>query len=193
MCENAAIHVDLRISVQVRGAGDRVQGHLAVGILADSPAVLVPDPPLALLDGRSELEVLIIPVPPRREALIERFAIRKKDVLYLRAAPDQPEVAMLHLHGFSRYTAQLGECDPDTLGPALEANCGDWWAALEELEIVPGAIRDLPDEVLREAGAVERRQYRPRYHSSEHRSYRDLVEYVCWPSCKCPHRPHGGA
>jgi hypothetical protein len=183
--------MDLRVSVQTRGARDRVRGHLATGILADSPVVLVPNLPVRAVDSGHELEVLVIPVPPQTTALIERFIIRKLEVFTLRESPHRLEFAVLYLHGFSRYAAQLSECDPDELGPALEANGGDWWAALTALEIIPPGIEEIPDELLHKAGEVEREQYRPSRSSTESESYRDVVVDVCKVSCRCPSPPSG--
>lgn len=189
MCHNAAIHADLRVSVQIRGARDRARGHLAVGILADSPVVLVPNPPVRLLQPEPELEVLVVPVPPRPEALIERFAPRKLQVHTLRESTHRLELAVLYLQGFSRYTAQLGECDPDDLGAALEANGGDWWAALMALGIVPPGIDEISDDLLREVAEMERHHYEPDRLTREEDAYAAIAEAVCKVTCRCPKRP----
>jgi hypothetical protein len=192
VCHNAAIHADLRVSVQVRGARDRVRGHHAVGILADSPVVLVPNPPVRLLPPEPELEVLVIPVPLRTEALIERFTPRKIEVYTLRESAHRLELAVLYLQSSSRYTAQMDECDPDDLGAALDANGGDWWAALTALRIIPPGIDQVSDELLHEAGEMEREQYQPRYHTSEADAFHEIAGHVCHVTCRCtPPRRRG--
>jgi hypothetical protein len=185
VCGNAAIHADLRISIQVRGARDRVEGQVAVGILADSHMVLVPNPPVRLLEDSPELEVMVIPVPPRTHALIERFSVIKKVIYNLRRSPHHLEAAVLTLGGFSRYAAQLAECDPVELGRELERNGGDWWAALERLDLVPASVNDVPAELLCEAGRVEQNQYRPRRDSQTLDSYTDVAREAGCIGCKC--------
>ncbi|GAA2208146.1 hypothetical protein GCM10009850_036040 [Nonomuraea monospora] len=174
--------------MQLRKATDRVAGHIAVGVLADSGVVLVPEPPAELTDPDREIEALIIPNPPTEHTLIERIAPSRIATFAL----DRRErviVAVVMLAERSRHAGQIHRYDPPSIARVLEEG-GDFWDALEVTGAIARGIRTIPDELLREADRLERlqRRLRPSHYLSH------TYESVAWGVCpwlpKCPSGKH---
>ncbi|MEU6819676.1 hypothetical protein ABZ921_03535 [Streptomyces atriruber] len=182
-----SVRTDLRLSVQIRGASDRVAGHLATGVLAGEDIVLVPAPPDDLLETSRELELLVIPVPLRRTMLIERFRVRK--TIHYAQRPPYPEnasIAALKIAGFSRYATQMADLSVSAMAAELDRARGDWWAAMSALRIIPAGIRNIPAGVLRELPRMEEEQNRSCREAVRTDSYADEVGKVCHLKiCRC--------
>jgi hypothetical protein len=193
MCDQAAIITDLRVSIQLRGADDRVSGHLSAGILGDANLVLVPNPPESMLQGDIELECLIVPVtgPPEQLEIagkIERFPCRKLTGFGFEEngqKKDRPEMIIVTLSEFSRYHSQLGDFDEAAIVEEFADTEGDWWAALEIAEAIPAGIHELSDEFLGRVSEGEKRHCRHRRMDFFFTSWLDLVAATCRPLCKC--------
>jgi hypothetical protein len=184
-----AVPVDLRVSVQLRRASDRVAGQVATGLLTDSNVVLVPGP-VGAADGPGELEVLLIPMPLRPASLIERFPVEKRISYRLRGISKAPEITILFLHGFSRYQPHISVFDTAAVARSVEAHDRDWWAALEAIAIAPRGAREISPDVLRAVAAIEEEQREPVSQEVTANSLKELLEPVCPPSMpKCTTSP----
>lgn len=180
-----AVPVDLRVSVQLRRAPDRLSGHLTSGILTDSNVVLVPGP-VGGPDDSGELEVLLIPVPLDRASLIERFPVEKKISYRLRRVSTQAEITILFLHGFSRYQPHVTTLDTAALARSVAENGRDWWAALAAIGLVRPGVNRIPGELLRSVADIEAEQREPVSLQVTANSLRELLDPICPPSVpKC--------
>ncbi|MEU4513622.1 hypothetical protein AB0G05_29335 [Nonomuraea wenchangensis] len=188
MCDIYSISADLRVSVQLKKAPDRVAGHLAVGVLGDSNVVLVPDPPAALLETDEEIEVLIAPNPPTRNMLVERHEVCRR-VTYAVGGREGIVVAAFELVQRSRYASQMDTFDPAEVGRVLEENGGRFGDALVHVGAISPKIRKISDRFLREAYEKERIQRRPKKSDFVYASYSELTPDICQWLCWChPHR-----
>jgi hypothetical protein len=187
MCGISAIRTDLRVSIQARGAPNSVRGHLAVGVLADSNLVIVPNPPRALLDDSFEFSVWIIPVPVQVDKAIEVIGPLKKNFMGVRENRGEPTVVLIELAHRSIYASQVGRCDGRELGRALAENGGNMWNALVAVGTVSRNIgEELASETLLAAAEAERAQRRARRSDMNFDSYQDLGVAFCWPwVCFC--------
>jgi hypothetical protein len=193
MCGISAIRAELRVSIQARGARNLVEGHLASAVLADSNLVIVPNPPRALLDDALELEAWIIPVPVDVDKTVEFDVPMKKNFLGLQRKPGEPTVVYLELTHRSMYASQIGHCNGQELGRALEEFNGDMWQALISIDAIPARLGDdIEPETLLAAAEAARQQRRPRRSDMEFDSYADLGVAFCWPwVCFCRSTPAG--
>ena len=200
MCGVTAIRADLRVSIQTRGTADIEAGHLGVGLLVDSDAVLVAAPPAPLWSDTADLEVLIIPRVLQLETAVERFRLRKlvtTGVGLGTPGAGPPMAAFITLHGTSRYAAQVGPFDRDALRSAILRAGGDMRTALLTLGVVSAEQFEIPPGLLTEATRVEREQAEPRRTVYSAGSLVELLDRAWCPIpffCPCiPGGPSGVA
>jgi hypothetical protein len=191
MCGISAIQAELRVSIQDRRARNLVRGHRAIGLLADSNLVVVPNPPSELLDDEFDFDAWIIPVPVAPEKAIDVIRPLKKNFLGRRTTPGSPTVVMIELAHHSMYASQVGPCDAHELGRALRRNDGDMWAALVQAGTVPSRLQEeLSHGLLREAQRAHLEQRLPRRSDMAFNSYAALARAFCWPwVCFCKSDP----
>lgn len=190
MCVGTSVHADIRVSIQDRSAPDRVSGHLATGILVDADAVLVPNPPQAVLDGDRDLEVVIFPVDLDEHRPIDVLTGWKWSRFALAGQERRPTAAIAKLAHHATYAAQIGEVDSRALAELTAEFDGDLWAALTRLRAVPPGIDEIDRDLLARLGEVERAQREPRRAAHAFESYAAMTDGFCIFFCFCsPHDP----
>lgn len=177
MDEPNAFETGLRVSVQARGALDRVAGHLGAGLLVDADTVIVPDPLDAVLAADADLEVLIFSVPVGRDPDAEVMRPTQCRILCLEEGAAC--VLALRLPTRSRFEAQVSEMAADVFQEAFRVSGGNLWQTLHELKAVPARAGDVPEPDLVELTRAERTRSRPQRRVEPQGSLDELGFGIC--------------
>jgi hypothetical protein len=176
------------VLVSLQAAGPE-PNHIAAGLLGDRDMVLVPAPPLTLLDPTREFDVVTIPVPLDSGYPVERLRATCAQVMWVAGDRTRPIGVMLKLRLPSQYSNTMAPFNGALLAAQLDANGGDLWSALEALGTVREGLREgPPPDILAALPEAERSQREVTYRDHDHATPADIGFSLCRWLCICQPR-----